>query len=200
MTETIEAPAASSRSRTGSAGARSPATSGPQRPRLQPGDRAARPARSTSRPSRRSTRRSRPRRRRSPPGARCRSRSAPSSSSASASSSHARREEVAKLLDRRARQGALRRARRGDARARGDRVLLRHPDAAEGRVLRAGVDRDRRLLDPAAARRRRRDHAVQLPGDGARCGCGRRRSRAATRSCSSRRRRIRRRRSGRPSC
>ena len=84
----------------------------------------------------------------------------------------ARREEAAKLLDRRARQGALRRARRGDARARGDRVLLRHPDAAEERVLGAGVDGHRRLLDPAAARRRRRHHAVQLPGDGAHVDVG----------------------------
>ena len=73
---------------------------------------------------------------------------------------------------RRARQGALRCARRGDARARGDRVLLRHPDAAEERVLGAGVDGDRRLLDPAAARRRRRHHAVQLPGDGAHVDVG----------------------------
>ena len=66
-----------------------------------------------------------------------------------------------------ARQGPLGRARRGDARARGDRVLLRDADAAEERVLGAGVDRDRRLLDPPAARRRRGHHAVQLPGDGA---------------------------------
>ncbi len=100
----------------------------------------------------------------------------------------------------RARQGALRRDGRGHARARGDRVRLRDPDAAEGRLLRAGLDRDRRLLDPPAARRRRRHHAVQLPRDGARCGCGRRRSRAATRSCSSRPRRIRPRRSAPPSC
>ncbi len=74
--------------------------------------------------------------------------------------------------DGRAREGPLRRARRGAARARGDRVLLRHPRAAEGRLLRAGLDRDRRLLDPAAARRRRRDHAVQLPGDGAHVDVG----------------------------
>ena len=57
------------------------------------------------------------------------------------------------------------------------------PTLLKGELLRAGLDRGRRLLDPPAARRRRRDHAVQLPGDGARCGCGRRRSRAATRSC-----------------
>ena len=72
----------------------------------------------------------------------------------------------------RARQGALRREGRGRARARGDRVLLRHPRAAEGQLLGAGLDRDRRLLDPPAARRRRRDHAVQLPGDGAHVDVG----------------------------
>ena len=73
---------------------------------------------------------------------------------------------------RRARQGALGRDGRGRARARGDRVRLRHPDAAQGRLLRAGVDRDRRLLDPPAGRRRRRYHAVQLPGDGAHVDVG----------------------------
>ena len=56
---------------------------------------------------------------------------------------------------RRARQGALRREGRGRARARGDRVLLRDPGAAQGRLLGAGLVGDRRLLDPPAARRRR---------------------------------------------
>ena len=74
--------------------------------------------------------------------------------------------------DARARQGHLRRARRGRPRPRGDRVRVRDPDPAQGRVLRAGLDRDRRLLDPPAARRRRRDHAVQLPGDGAHVDVG----------------------------
>ena len=73
---------------------------------------------------------------------------------------------------RRARQGPLRRARRGAARHRGDRVRLRDPAAPEGRLLRAGLDRDRRVLDPAAARRRGRHHAVQLPGDGAHVDVG----------------------------
>ena len=73
---------------------------------------------------------------------------------------------------RRAREGAVRRARRGAARDRGDRVRLRYPDPAQGLVLGAGVDRHRRLLDPPAARRRRRDHAVQLPGDGAHVDVG----------------------------
>ena len=84
---------------------------------------------------------------------------------------------------RRARQGALRRDGRGDARARGDRVLLRPPDASEERVLRAGVDRHRRLLDPPAARRRRRASRRSTSRRWCRCGCGRRRSRPATRSC-----------------
>ena len=42
----------------------------------------------------------------------------------------------------------------------------------EGRLLRAGLDGDRRLLDPPAARRRRGDHALQLPGDGAHVDVG----------------------------
>ena len=39
--------------------------------------------------------------------------------------------------------------------------------APEGRVLRERLDRRRQLLDPPAARRRGRHHAVQLPGHGA---------------------------------
>ena len=38
--------------------------------------------------------------------------------------------------------------------------------AAQGRVLRPGLDRRRLVLVPPAARRLRRHHAVQLPGDG----------------------------------
>ena len=68
---------------------------------------------------------------------------------------------------RRARQGRLGRPRRGAARPRGDRVRLRHPDPAQGRLLRPGLDRRRRLLVPPAARGVRRHHAVQLPGHGA---------------------------------
>ena len=109
--------------------------------------------------------RSRPRRRRSPRGARSRSRAGPISSSASASSSTTTA-RTSRGCSRSSTARCLRRDRRGRARARGDRVLLRHPDAAQGRVLGAGLDRDRRLLDPPAARRRRRDHAVQLPRDG----------------------------------
>ena len=67
----------------------------------------------------------------------------------------------------RARQGAVRRPRRGGPRPREHRVRLRHPAPAEGRLQRAGGDRRRRVLDPPAARRRRRHHPVQLPGDGA---------------------------------
>ena len=67
----------------------------------------------------------------------------------------------------RARQGPRRRQGRGAPRPRGGRVRLRHPPAAEGRVLRRGLDRRRRPLLPPAARRLRRDHPVQLPGDGA---------------------------------
>ena len=46
------------------------------------------------------------------------------------------------------------------------RVRDGNPEPAQGRLLRAGLDRHRRLSDPPAARRRRRHHAVQLPGDG----------------------------------
>ena len=67
----------------------------------------------------------------------------------------------------RARQGARGRQGRGAARPRGGRVRLRDPAAAEGRVLRPGLDHRRRVLLPPAARRLRRDHPVQLPGDGA---------------------------------
>ena len=66
----------------------------------------------------------------------------------------------------RARQGALRRDGRGRQGAREHRVRVRHPAPVEGRVQRAGRDRCRRVLDPPAARRRGRHHAVQLPGDG----------------------------------
>ena len=173
---------------------------GPQRPGLQPGDRQADAARSTSPPSTRSTPRCRPRRQ-----AFVEWRHVSLAKRAELFFNirelvHERREEVAKILTRGARQGAVGRDRGGHARARGDRVLLRPPDAAEERVLGAGVDRDRRLLDPPAARRRRRHHAVQLPGDGAHVDVGAGDRDAATRSCSSRRRRIRRRRSGRRSC
>ena len=68
---------------------------------------------------------------------------------------------------RRARQGVHRRAGRGHARHRHRRVRLRHPAAAQGRLHRPGVDRHRQLDDAPAARRGRRHHAVQLPGDGA---------------------------------
>ena len=83
----------------------------------------------------------------------------------------ANRKEIAAAGHQRARQGAVRRHRRGGPRPGERRVRLRRPAPAQGRLQRAGVDRRRRLLDPPAARRRRRHHAVQLPGDGARCGC-----------------------------
>src|SRR5438132_4870105 len=41
------------------------------------------------------------------------------------------------------------------------RLLLEKKNAAQGGALRAGVDRGRRLLDPAAAGRRRRNHPAQ---------------------------------------
>ena len=68
---------------------------------------------------------------------------------------------------RRARQGDLGRQGRGDPRPGSGRVRLRDPATAEGRVLRPGVHRRRRVLLPPAARRVRGDHPVQLPGHGA---------------------------------
>ncbi len=64
-----------------------------------------------------------------------------------------------------ARQDHSRRQGRHPARRRGGRVRLRHPASAEGRVHRRRGSRDRSLFDAPAARRRRRHHAVQLPGD-----------------------------------
>ncbi len=68
---------------------------------------------------------------------------------------------------RRARQGGLRRGRRGGARPGSRRVRLRHPAPAQGRVLGERVHRRRLVLAPAAARRGRGHHPVQLPGHGA---------------------------------
>ena len=86
-----------------------------------------------------STPRSRRPRRRSRRGARPRSASAPRSCSRSASWSTPARRRAGRDRLRRARQGARRRSRRGAARPRGRRVRLRHPAAAQGRVLRPGL-------------------------------------------------------------
>jgi acyl-CoA reductase-like NAD-dependent aldehyde dehydrogenase len=53
------------------------------------------------------------------------------------------------------------------ARSRSGRVRARHPASAEGRVHRGCRTGHRPPLDAPAARRRRRHHAVQLPGHGA---------------------------------
>ena len=80
---------------------------------------------------------------------------------------HEHRADIARLITRAARQGALRRDGRGGPRTREHRVRHRCAAPAEGWVHRASLDRRRRVLDPPAAGRRRRHHAVQLPGDGA---------------------------------
>ena len=169
MTETIAPPTARSRSTTGSAARRS-GTSGRSGPVWNPatGEQSGAVDFATVEEVDAAVQ---PRRRRSTPGARSRSRGAPSSSSGSASSSTSTA-RTSRASSRSSTARCLRRARRGRPRARGDRVRLRDPDPAQGRVLRAGLDRDRRLLDPAAARRRRRDHAVQLPRDGAHVDVG----------------------------
>ncbi len=74
---------------------------------------------------------------------------------------------------RRAGAPALVGARQGDrgfegrhpARARGDRVRVRHPACAQGRIYPGRRAGDRRLFDAPAAGDRRGDHPVQLPGD-----------------------------------
>ena len=53
------------------------------------------------------------------------------------------------------------------ARHRGRRVRVRDPAAAQGRAQRQRRRRHRQLVAAPAARRVRRHHAVQLPGDGA---------------------------------
>ena len=68
------------------------------------------------------------------------------------------------------------------------------PHLLKGGVLRERLDRRRRVLDPPAARRGRRDHPVQLPGHGADVDVPDRDRLRQHRSCSSRRRRTRRRR------
>ncbi len=85
----------------------------------------------------------------------------------------------------RARQGVLRRAGRGRARHRRDRVRLRHPATAQGRLHRAGLHRHRQLDHAPAAGRGGRHHAVQLPLRWCRAGCSRWRSPPATPSSSS---------------
>ena len=67
----------------------------------------------------------------------------------------------------RARQDPCRCRRRGAARHRGGRVRLRHPASPQGRVLAPCRSGDRHAFRPPAARRLRRHHAVQFPGDGA---------------------------------
>ena len=95
-------------------------------------------------------------------------------------------DDLAAARHRRARQGALRRARRGAARPRGGRVRLRHPAAAQGRLLRPGLDRRRRLTRSASRSASSPASPRSTSRSWCRCGCTRSRSPAATRSCSSR--------------
>ena len=85
--------------------------------------------------------------------------------------------------DRRARQGVLRRDGRGRARPRGDRVRVRHPDPAQGRASpsrpRPGSTSTRSASRSASSPASRRSTSRRWCP----CGCGRRRSPAATRSC-----------------
>ena len=65
----------------------------------------------------------------------------------------------------RARQDDRRRQGRHPARRRGGRIRARRPASDEGRIYRRRRPRHRSLFDAPAARRRRRHHAVQFPGD-----------------------------------
>ena len=67
----------------------------------------------------------------------------------------------------RARQGRLRRARRGQPRPGSRRIRLRYTASAQGRLHRERLDQGRRLLDPPAAGPGRHHLPVQLPGHGA---------------------------------
>ena len=148
-----------------------PGTSGRSGPVYNPAP-GSRRARSTSPPSRRSTPPSRLRRTPSRPGARSRSSRRAELFFRIRELVHDRREEVARILT--AEHGKVLSDAMGEV-TRGLEVIefcLRDPAPAQGRHDRAGLDRHRRLLDPPAARRRRRDHAVQLPGDGAHVDVG----------------------------
>ena len=77
-----------------------------------------------------------------------------------------RRDEIAEIVT--SEHGKVRSDALGEvARAGGRRVRLWHRPPRQGRVLRRRLDGSRRLLDPTAAWRRRRDQPLQLPGDGA---------------------------------
>ena len=101
---------------------------------------------------------------------------------------------------RRARQGALRRPRRGVPRPGGRRVRVRHPAPAQGRQLPAGLDRGRRARACVSRSAWSASSARSTSRRWCRCGSSRSRSRPATPSCSSRARRTRPPRSGWPSC
>ena len=88
---------------------------------------------------------------------------------------------------RRARQGGLRRARRGQPRPGGRRIRLRYPASAQGRLHRERLDQGRRLLDPPAARPGRASSARSTSPPWCRCGSSPSPSPPATPSCSSRR-------------
>ena len=77
----------------------------------------------------------------------------------------ARLRQARRSAGARARQDRSRRQGRHPARPRGGRIRLRHSASDEGRIHRRRRPRHRHLFDAPAARRRRRHHAVQFPGD-----------------------------------
>ena len=77
----------------------------------------------------------------------------------------ARLRQARRSAGARARQDRSRRQGRHPARPRSGRVRLRHPASDEGRIHRGRRPRHRHLFDAPAARRGRRHHPVQFPGD-----------------------------------
>ena len=88
------------------------------------------------------------------------------SCSPSASSSTSTRDELARIISSEHGKVVDDAQGRGHPRDGGRRVRVRDAAAAQGRVLRPGLHRRRRLLVPPAARRVRGHHAVQLPDHG----------------------------------
>ena len=114
--------------------------------------------------------------RRSRRGGTCRSPAARGSCSRSASCSNAHTDEIGADRLLRARQGARGREGRGHPRHGGRGVRLRHPAAAQGRVLRPGLDRRRRPTRSASRSACAPGSRRSTSRSWCRCGCTRWRS------------------------
>ena len=157
----------------------------PHEPGLEPGHRRAAGRGAAGHRRRRRRPPCRPRRPPSSPGRSRRCRSARRCCSPSASWSTRAPSELAEIISDEHGKVALRRPRRGAARPGGHRVRLRHPLAAQGRLLRPGLHAAS-TCSPSASR------SGSAPGSRrstsrpwCRCGCTRWPSPPATPSCSS---------------